>query len=41
MSAHNVFGMSVITAVTAQSTQGVFSIEDISSNMIKKQILLL
>lgn len=38
MSANGVFAMSVITAVTAQSTQGVFSIEDISSNMIKKQI---
>ncbi len=38
MSANGVFAMSVITAITAQSTQGVFSIEDISPSMIKRQI---
>lgn len=38
MSANGVFAMSVITAITAQSTQGVFAIEDISPSMIKKQI---
>ncbi|MDQ0151209.1 bifunctional hydroxymethylpyrimidine kinase/phosphomethylpyrimidine kinase [Eubacterium multiforme] len=37
-SANGVFGMSVITAITAQNTQGVFGIEDISPNMIKDQI---
>ena len=38
MSANGVFAMSVVTAITAQSTQGVFAIEDISPSMIKKQI---
>lgn len=37
-SAHGVYGMSVITAVTAQNTQGVFAVEDISFNVIAKQI---
>lgn len=37
-SAHGVFGMSVITAVTAQNTQGVFGVQDISSEIISKQI---
>lgn len=37
-SAHGVFGMSVITAVTAQNTQGVFAVQDISLDIIKKQI---
>ncbi len=37
-SAHKVYGMSVITAVTAQSTQGVFAVQDIDPKMIKKQI---
>lgn len=37
-SAHEVFGMSVITAVTAQNTQGVFAVEDISPDIIQKQI---
>lgn len=36
--AHGVFGMSVITAVTAQNTQGVFAVQDISMEVIKKQI---
>ena len=37
-SANGVFGMSVITAITAQNTQGVFAVEDVSSSMIGKQI---
>lgn len=37
-SAHGVYGMSVITAVTAQNTQGVFAVQDISPEMIAKQI---
>lgn len=32
------YGMSVITAITAQNTQGVFLVEDLSSEIIKKQI---
>lgn len=38
MSANGVFAMSVITAITAQNTTGVFGIEDISPEMIYKQI---
>ncbi|WP_331775068.1 bifunctional hydroxymethylpyrimidine kinase/phosphomethylpyrimidine kinase [Sulfurospirillum sp. 1612] len=37
-SAHGTFGMSVITAVTAQNTQGVFDVQDISPSTIAKQI---
>ena len=37
-SAHGVYGMSVITAVTAQNTQGVFAVQDISQEVIAKQI---
>lgn len=37
-SAHEVFGMSIITAVTAQNTKGVFAIQDISPDIIQKQI---
>lgn len=37
-SAHRTFGMSVITAITAQNTQGVFAIQDISLEVIEKQI---
>lgn len=37
-SAHGVFGMSVITAVTAQNTQGVFAVQDIDPLIIEKQI---
>lgn len=33
-----VFGMSVITAVTAQNTQGVLAVEDLSEEIIQKQI---
>jgi len=37
-SANGVFGMSVITAVTAQNTQGVFAVQDIDVDVIEKQI---
>lgn len=37
-SAHKVYGMSIITAVTVQNTQGVFAVHDIPADMIKKQI---
>lgn len=37
-SAHGVFGMSVITAVTAQNTQGVLAVQDMTAAMITKQI---
>ena len=36
--AHGVYGMSVITAVTAQNTRGVFAVQDISPEVIEKQI---
>lgn len=32
------YGMSVITAVTAQNTQGVFLVEDLSTEMVQRQI---
>lgn len=38
MSALGVYGMSVITAVTAQNTMGVFGVQNISEEIIKKQI---
>lgn len=38
MSALGVYGMSVITAVTAQNTQGVFGVQEISKEIIQKQI---
>jgi hydroxymethylpyrimidine/phosphomethylpyrimidine kinase len=37
-SAHGLFGMSVIVAVTAQNTQKVVAVQDITPDMIKKQI---
>lgn len=37
-SANGVYGMSVITAVTAQNTQGVFAVQDIDKAIIKAQI---
>lgn len=37
-SANGVYGMSVITAVTAQNTQGVFAVQDISPEIIGRQI---
>ena len=36
--AHGVYGMSVITAVTAQNTQGVFAVQDILPEIIAAQI---
>lgn len=38
MSANGVYGMSVITAVTAQNTQGVFAVQDIDEEIVKAQI---
>lgn len=38
ISANGGYAMSVITAVTAQNTQGVFGIQDISPEMIESQI---
>ncbi|NME36623.1 MULTISPECIES: bifunctional hydroxymethylpyrimidine kinase/phosphomethylpyrimidine kinase [Fusobacterium] len=38
MSALGVYGMSVITAVTAQNTNGVFGVQEISKEIIEKQI---
>ncbi|MGL5749204.1 MAG: bifunctional hydroxymethylpyrimidine kinase/phosphomethylpyrimidine kinase [Paraclostridium sp.] len=37
-SAIGTYGMSVITAITAQNTHGVFLVEDLSREIIKKQI---
>ncbi len=37
-SAHGLFGMSVIVAVTAQNTQEVIAVQDIDSDIIEKQI---
>ncbi len=37
-SAIGTYGMSVITAVTAQNTQGVFLVEELSEEIIKRQI---
>ncbi len=37
-SAHGVFGMSVITAVTAQNTQGVFAVQEITPEVIAAQL---
>lgn len=37
-SAHGTYGMSVITAVTAQNTQGVFDVQDIRPSLIARQI---
>ncbi len=37
-SANGVFGMSVITAITAQNTQGVFDVQDVTPTMIAHQI---
>ncbi|WP_163469796.1 bifunctional hydroxymethylpyrimidine kinase/phosphomethylpyrimidine kinase [Fusobacterium sp. IOR10] len=38
MSAMGVYGMSVITAVTAQNTMGVFAVEEMSKEIIENQI---
>ena len=37
-SAIGTYGMSVITAITAQNTHGVFLVEDLSKEIIQKQI---
>lgn len=37
-SAIGTYGMSVITAITAQNTQGVFDVQELSSKIIKEQI---
>ncbi|MCL6557687.1 MAG: bifunctional hydroxymethylpyrimidine kinase/phosphomethylpyrimidine kinase [Firmicutes bacterium] len=37
-SAHGVFGMSVITSITAQNTVGVLGIEDVSPDMVALQM---
>ena len=37
-SAIGTYGMSVITAITAQNTEGVFDVEELSSKIIKEQI---
>lgn len=37
-SAIGTYGMSVITAITAQNTEGVFDVEELSSDMVKSQI---
>ena len=37
-SANGVYGMSVITAVTAQNTMGVFAVQDLGEDIIKAQI---
>lgn len=37
-SAIGTYGMSVITAITAQNTEGVFMVEDLSKEIIRKQI---
>nr|MCR5698769.1 bifunctional hydroxymethylpyrimidine kinase/phosphomethylpyrimidine kinase [Treponemataceae bacterium] len=36
--AHGVFGMSVITSVTAQNTCGVFGIQDIDEAIVTSQL---
>ena len=41
MSAQGVYGMSVITAITAQNTKGVFAVQEIDIDIIKKQIEVL
>lgn len=38
MSAQGVYGMSVITAITAQNTQGVFSVQELSKEIIEAQL---
>ncbi|QDR83173.1 bifunctional hydroxymethylpyrimidine kinase/phosphomethylpyrimidine kinase [Sporomusa termitida] len=36
--AHGVYGMSVITAITAQNTQGVFAVQDVTPAIIAQQL---
>lgn len=40
-SAHGVYGMSVITAITAQSTRGVFGVQNVDPDIIRKQLEVL
>ena len=37
-SANGVYGMSVITAITAQNTMGVFAVQDLDKEIIEAQI---
>lgn len=41
MSAQGTYGMSVITAITAQNTKGVFAVQELDLDIIKKQIEVL
>jgi len=36
--AHGIYGMSVITAITAQNTCGVYAVQDISTNIVAAQM---
>ena len=36
--AYGIYGMSVITAITAQNTTGVFAVENISGKMVEAQM---
>jgi hydroxymethylpyrimidine kinase/phosphomethylpyrimidine kinase len=38
IAAHKMYGVSVITALTAQNAQGVFAIKEISPAFVRKQI---
>lgn len=38
ISAHNLYGMTVITSVTAQNTRGVYGVFDVSPEFVEKQI---
>ena len=38
MTVHGVYGMSCITALTAQNTTGVYAIEDVSPEFVEKQL---
>jgi hydroxymethylpyrimidine/phosphomethylpyrimidine kinase len=37
--AHGVYGMAVVTAITAQSTQGVLAVEPVGAESVERQIL--
>ena len=41
MSAQGVYGMSVITAITAQNSMGVFAVQEVDLNIIKKQLIVI
>ncbi|MBP0980791.1 MAG: bifunctional hydroxymethylpyrimidine kinase/phosphomethylpyrimidine kinase, partial [Oscillospiraceae bacterium] len=38
MTAHGVYGMSVITALTAQNTTGVYGVSECSSEFVAQQL---